>query len=147
MSGPEATFWRSVSLNLSPFGKMVRVENGAGAGTPDVAYVLTRPKPGSLPASGWIELKQLDDYPTKPMTPIVLKHLTLEQVLFAEDWSAAGGRAWMLLKATPWILLFDVVGIRGVYEKNVAAADGPAIARVAGFGKFPTGALLKALTQ
>lgn len=147
MSGPESNFWRTVNLHLFPFGRLVRVENSALAGTPDVNYVLTRPKPGSLPASGWIELKHLDDYPDRRMTPIVIKHLELEQVLFLEDWAAAGGRAWMLLKAPPWILLFDHVGTRGVYERNVAACDGPAVAKVAGLGKFPTGAILKALTQ
>ncbi len=148
MSGPESNLWRTVNAALGPFGKLRRIENSLEEGGADVAYVLTRPKPGSLPASGWIELKAVDDYPARAKTPLRIEHLTKEQVLFAEDWAAAGGRAWLLLRIPPWHLLFDPAGIRGLYERKVLAADGPAVAKVAVMGaRFPTGPILKELTR
>lgn len=143
----ESGLWRTVKSHLSPFGELRRIENGVGTGEGDVVYCLTSPKPGSLPATGWLELKSGADYPVRPMTPLRAPHLTIEQVQFAEDWSAAGGRAWLLLKSPPWFLLFDPPGTRGLYELKVAAADGPAVAKVAGMGKFPLGRVLRALTQ
>lgn len=143
----ESSFWQTVNKHLSPFGMLRRVESSAGNGTADVAYCLTRPKPGSLPASGWIELKSAEAYPIRRLTPIRAPHLSFDQVQFAEDWTAAGGRAWLLLKSPPWLLLFDPAGIRGLYEGSIAAADGPAIAKAAGMGKFPTGSILRCLTQ
>ena len=144
----EANYWPVVRDHLSPFGVLKRVENSVGGGDGDVLYCLTRPKPGATAATGFLELKYLPEYPTKRMTPIRPRHLTKDQVLFAEEWSGAGGRAWLLLRAPPWTLLFDPAGIRGLYEAKVAAMDGPAIAKVAAMGaKFPTGPMLKALTQ
>lgn len=143
----EADLWRAVRDNLGPFGRLRRLENRIATGDADVAYVLTRPKPGSLAATGFLELKKIDAYPARRSTPIRIPHLTKEQVLSAEDWAEAGGRAWMLLKAPPWFLLFDAPGIRGVYDLAVTAADGPAVAKVAAMGRFPTGPLLKELTR
>lgn len=142
----EAAYWPTVRENLSPFGILRRVENGVGGGDGDVIYCLTRPKPGSLASTGFIELKSLPSYPVRRSTPIRPPHLSKDQVLFAEDWAAAGGRAWLLLRAPPWTLLFDVAGIRALYQGEVPAMDGPAVARAAGMGRFPTGPILKCLT-
>lgn len=142
----ESNFWSTVHANLSPYGALKRIENSADKGTGDVAYCLTRPKPGSLAASGWLELK-VAEWPAKPLTPIRPRHLTKDQVLFAEEWSDAGGRAWLILRATPWYLLFDPAGIRGLYEGRVCARDAPAVAKAASIGRFPTGPVLKALTS
>lgn len=141
----ESGLWATTRENLSPFGKLVRIETATALGVPDVAYALRRPKPGSIAAVGWIELKKLDAYPVKPSTAIVLDKLTKDQVDFARDWEAAGGRAFMLLRAPPWYLLFDAAGIRGVWMRSVTSADGPAVAKAAGMGRFPTGAILKVL--
>lgn len=143
----ESGLWATTRENLSPHGKLVRIETATSLGVPDVAYVLTRPKPGSIAATGWIELKKLDAYPVKPSTPITIARdkLTKDQVDFARDWETAGGRAYMLLRAPPWYLLFDAAGIRGVWERSVTAADGPAVAKAAGMGRFPTGAILRVL--
>jgi hypothetical protein len=148
MSGPESNLWRTFRANLSPFGMLRRIENSIDRGEGDVAYCLTRPKPGSIAATGFVELKVVDGYPARRSTPLRIDHLTKEQVLFAEDWAAAGGRAWLLLKIPPWHLLFDPAGIRGLYDRSILAADGPAVARFASLGaKFPTGGVLKCLTQ
>lgn len=142
----ESNFWQTVQSNLSPFGLLKRIENSADLGTQDVLYCLKRPKPGSFAATGLLELK-VADWPAKRLTPLRPRHLTKEQVLAAEDWAEAGGRAFLLLRAPPWYLLFDPPGIRGLYEGAVPAADGPAIAKAAGFGRFPLGPILKELTK
>lgn len=147
MSRSESGYWSTVDENLGPFGLLVRIENALDDGTPDAAYVLTAPKPGSLPASGWLELKAIDDYPKKPSSPLRVPKLLRKQVLFLEAWADAGGRAWLLLKAPPWHLLFDAAGARAVFEQGVSAADGPAVAKVAAMGTFPTGPMLRALTK
>lgn len=140
----ESNFWQTVKANLEPFGALRRIENSAAEGTADVAYCLTRPKPGSIAASGFIELK-IAAWPARPLTPIRPRHLTKDQVLAAEDWVAAGGRSWLLLRAAPWYLLFDAAGIRGLFDGNVCAADAPAIAKAAGMNRFPTGPILRCL--
>ena len=142
----ESNFWRTANLHLSPFGKLKRIENSAEDGTADAIYVLTRPKPGSLPATGLLELK-VADLPVRPLTPLRPRHLEKDQVLAAEEWAKAGGRSWLLVRARPWVFLFDVQGIRSLFEGEVASADAPAIARVAAAGKFPTGPILKELTR
>lgn len=141
----ESNFWQTVKAHLGPFGTLKRIENSAGDGTADVAYCLTRPKVGSLPASGFVELK-VAEMPIRPTTVLRPRHLTIDQVQFAEEWSAAGGRSWLLVRATPWTFLFDVAGIRGLFEEKVASGDAPAIARAAGINRFPTGPILKCLT-
>lgn len=141
----ESNFWSTTRSHLQPFGVLKRIESTADKGTGDIAYCLRRPKPGSVAASGFVELK-IADWPVRPLTPIRPRHLTKDQVLFAEEWSEAGGRAWLLLRASPWYLLFDPAGIRGLFEGNVCARDAPAIAKAAGLGKFPTGPILKCLT-
>lgn len=141
----ENALWKVVADNLSPFGMLRRVENAIDSGEGDVAYVLRRPKDGSAPSSGWLELKAIDRFPARPSTPLRVDHLTVEQVLFAEAWARAGGKAFMLLRAAPWHLLFDPAGIRGVFEREVTAADAPAVAVAAGTRPFPTGRILRCL--
>lgn len=73
-----------------------RVENACGRGTPDVNYVY-----------GWIELKQEDNWPKKPETPLKLGHdLTLEQRIWLTRRSEKGGIALVLLQvARDYLLL------------------------------------------
>lgn len=142
----ESAFWHTVRGHLSPFGRLDRIENAAGMGMADVAYVLRRPGRNAA-EFGWLELKSIPAFPARPSTVLRIDHLTKDQVLFAEGWSAHGVKAHLLLKAPPWILLFDVRGIRGVYEKTVTTGDAPAVARVAAMNKFPTGRILRELTS
>lgn len=74
----------------------VSVENGAGAGTPDVNCAL-----------GWLELKSIDELPARPETPVRVPHFSPEQRLWLTKRCRAGGAAWMLIKAgREWILLW-----------------------------------------
>ena len=140
----EDAYWSTVRDNLSPFGKLVRIETSTALGVPDVAYALRAPNGNA--ATGWIELKSIDGFPKRDATRLHVETLTLEQVAFAEDWTAAGGRAFLLLKAPPWHFLFEPAGIRGVFEDAVRAGDAFFVARAFGKGNFPTGRVLRALT-
>ena len=142
----ESNFWQTVKDNLSPFGILRRIENSAGLGTPDVVYCLTRMKEGSIPATGFIELK-VAEYPARSSTPLRPRHLSKDQVDFAADWVKAGGRVSLLLRAAPWYFLFDAAETRALYEGLVPAAIAPVVASAAGTGRFPTGAILRELTK
>lgn len=155
----ESSLWSTTKANLSPFGKLVRFENAIGTGEGDVVYCLRSLKPGSIAATGFLELK-VAELPVRPMTPIRPHHLTIDQVKFAEDWSAAGGRAFLLLRMAPFYLLFSPPGIRALYQGGVYAGTADAIVAgrhaddsrphhplVVGRGKFPLGPILRRLVE
>lgn len=71
------------------------IENGVGAGTPDVNF-----------ADGWIELKSIDDWPKRPATPLRVDHFTAAQRAWLRVRCLRGGRAFLLLKVGPEVLLF-----------------------------------------
>lgn len=76
----------------------VAIENTAGVGTPDINYV-----------GGWIECKQLDNWPKRADSVVRLHHdLTVPQRIWLKRRRRAGGRAWVLLQVgrRDW-LLFD----------------------------------------
>lgn len=73
----------------------VRVENGAGAGTPDLNY-----------ADGWVELKELPSWPATPGWPVRVPHFRPEQRVWLRYRRQRGGRAHLLLKVgSDWLLL------------------------------------------
>jgi hypothetical protein len=79
------------------------VENGVGAGTPDVNYV-----------DGWLELKSLEGWPEDG--PLRVPHFTVQQRLWLRKRWLKGGEVYMLLKvADDWLLLngWDAAAIVG----------------------------------
>ncbi len=83
----EKSFWRTTRVALKPRGRLVRVENRAGTGTPDVYW--------RLPTTGaWIELKVA--IPTAEGGRDF--GITREQLLWLADEVAAGGPAFVLLR-------------------------------------------------
>jgi len=74
----------------------VRVENDAMAGTPDVNIT-----------TGWIELKALPDWPSRPGTPVRIPHFTPHQRLWLMRRWRANYSAWLLLRVRREWLLFD----------------------------------------
>lgn len=74
----------------------IAVENSAHPGTPDVAYI-----------GGWIELKEADEWPKRPQTPLRLPHFKPHQRAWAIRHSHKGGVCLMLLKVGKfeWYLL------------------------------------------
>lgn len=89
---------RQKMLGLDP----VRVDNPADPGTPDVNYV-----------EGWIELKQVDEWPKRATTPLRVPHFTSQQRVWLRRRVMSGGRAFVLIKvARDWILLRGDVAAR-----------------------------------
>lgn len=110
----ERALWVRARRALAPYGRLVRVENRAEPGTPDVAYCL-------LGVEGWLELKE-DPLP-KPGAPIKLRELTLGQVLWAEAWHAAGGRAWLLAQLGRSYALLTPGEVRAAWNGALTAPE------------------------
>lgn len=84
----ERSRWHSVRRRLAPYGRLERVENAAGAGTPDVCYCL-------VGVTGWFELKHVPRWPVN--APVRADTLTQEQADWLLNWEAAGGIASLIL--------------------------------------------------
>ena len=139
----ESDFWATVRRALTPYGRVVRIESGSTAsGIPDVSYCL-------LGHAGWLELKQVAEWPKRATTPLRIDHLTLEQVLFLEQWAAfpARGRAHGLFRVANDVLLLDAATVRCVFDRTITRADLLTQATVHGTGTFPTLAIVRALTH
>ena len=78
----------------------VPVENLVGPGTPDINYI-----------EGWLELKQLDAWPVRENSPVVIRHLTLQQKIWIRSRASHGGRVHLLLHVDGTWLLFDAAGV------------------------------------
>ena len=142
----ESNLWRNVHHKLSLFGVLKRIENKVDLGTPDVAYLLRRPKQDK-PTAGWLELKCLTDFPSKPNTPLNIEHLTLEQVMFLEEWTRSGGNAFMLLQVRDCHFLCDASTTRGIYKRVIVRRQLINEALVSStLGGFPTRRILECLT-
>jgi hypothetical protein len=135
--------------HLSPFGKLERVENSAGIGTPDVCYCLSYPTAvgRSESVSGWLELKELDEWPKRATTPIRIPKLKIEQVLWLEAWHAAGGDAMMLLQVQREYFLLPPVAVRSIWNRAAIREQLQpfALSALDESGSFPTRNILKCL--
>lgn len=117
----EGALWDTVRTALLPWGALKRIENSVDLGTPDVLYCLRRPR--SVPrvhVTGWVELKHLPAWPVRPDTPVVIDHLTREQVLFLEDWP---GAAYLLLQVEKDYLLTGPWTARGIFNRQLNRRD------------------------
>lgn len=90
--------WDPTRKALSPYGALIRVENMLGSGHPDVLYCL-------LGVAGLMECK------------VDLGTLSLNQVIWAETWSAARGLSWMLWRHEKGWALFNAFGMRSVFSR------------------------------
>lgn len=120
-----------MKAGLSPYGRLVRVENPAAPGTPDVYYSF----PGGR--RGWIELKHLDDWPMRHDTPIRIPHLTLDQVMWMEEETRMGGRAFLLLQIRRHYLLLLPPTVRLVWSCQLNGPELIFSALVVEEGSFP----------
>lgn len=114
----EAALYDALQAKLVYFGRLDRVENrlGSGTGMPDLAYLLRR-NPRAPSFSGWLELKYEPRWPTNAQTPVVLSILTLEQVLWQEDYHRLGGRVFTLAQIGTGYVLMDAPTVRQVYSR------------------------------
>ena len=142
----EASLWSRAREELSPFGKLERIENGIAKGTPDVAWLLRR-YPRVDPVSGWLELKYEPAWPSSDARPVIIKKLRREQVDFAEGWSGAGGRSFFLLQVGRDYVLFGEPVARLIFDRAATRPLilGMATASAEGRG-FPTADIVKGLT-
>src|SRR3990167_202795 len=112
----ERHHWVNLRDRLRPYGTVVRVENPAYIGTPDCCYCL-------MGVTGWLELKHLDDWPTRANTPIVVTSLTLEQVNWAKMWERAGGKVGLLLSISTQEFLLEPTQAGWLFERKMKSKD------------------------
>lgn len=140
----ETDFYRNIVYKqLSSFGMLWRVENALNLGTADVAYCL---KFKDEIGSGWLETKKSREWPKRFETPLRFNHYTLDQVIFAERWNRAGGRACMLAQVENDFLIVPAWNMRKIF-KGVNKTTFISLSVVHGQGVFPTGRILKWLTE
>ena len=132
--------------HLSSFGKLQRFENLTGAGVLDTYYRLTHPRTGAHGA-GWIESKYLDEWPARTSTPVRLL-LRKEQIIWAEEWSTAGERVVLYLRAPDAHILLDASLFSPIARRIITRSDLREHALVyVEERKFPTERFLTALTS
>lgn len=138
--------WARAHAALGPYGRLVRVENAAETGTPDVNYLLRR-YPKVSPVCGWLELKLVPEWPARPTTTIKVDSLTREQVNWATSWALAGGRCFCLLQVGRTVMLLDHQTLGQLFagaHRRTSLIDS---ALVSADGEFPAAAILKRLTE
>ena len=99
MSG-EGALSKRLTTRMTMVESWHRVENSVGAGTPDVWY-------GMHGMGGWIELKQIHNYPKRIATPLKFKRYTVEQVGTIEQFGRSCGRSWVLVQVGADHYLFN----------------------------------------
>jgi hypothetical protein len=134
-----------VRRELSPFGKLIRIENMVNAGTPDINYLIRR-YPKVEPACGWLELKHEDRWPTRRTTVFRCASLTREQVDWQTHWALAGGRVWTLIQVHRDYLLVDHLTLGALFALQLHPPDLRRMAKVQGVGSLPTAEIVKCLT-
>ena len=114
--GSESALWDMVRGTWTPHMRLVRIENRLELGTPDVYY-------NAIGRNGWLELKHVPAWPARKTTKVVIDHLTLEQITWAEAELKAGGRMWYLLQAERTYLLLTPAVAREIYEGSLTSAE------------------------
>lgn len=131
--------------SLSPFGRLIRVENVVEPGTPDINYLLRR-YPRVDPVCGWVELKHVDEWPKRKTTPLTIKSLTRDQVNWHTHWALGGGRVWTILQVARDYFLLDHLTLGMIFAGQLHPPDLRRMAKVQGVGRFPAPDVLKCLT-
>lgn len=138
----EKDFWsRIVRPKLISFGVLHRIENVLELGTPDVAYCLHRGD--RIGVSGWIELKFAHRW---PKTKLRFPHFTVDQANWLEDWGRIG-HSYMLAQVGEDFLLVHARNCREIQKEGATRQRFMELATVHGFGAFPTGRIVRALTE
>lgn len=91
----ESSFWRSIKTGLQKASNnkiyLQRIEDKLSSGLPDVHFCYKG-------KTGWIELKQLPEYPIKIDTSIKIPHLTIHQKQWHKNYYEAQGKSFALIK-------------------------------------------------
>lgn len=94
MATSESTLWEGISRGVS--GHWVRIESLTGSGIPDVNFSFTD---GELVWEGWMELKNIKEWPKRESTKVD-PGVTTDQVRWGGARTRAGG-CWLLCIGTP----------------------------------------------
>ena len=86
---PETKFWKKLKKKLPLNSDVIRVENPACPGTPDVNMCTDG-------VETWPELKQVAGFPKRETTPVFTGALRADQVLWHIRRSRAGGRSYIV---------------------------------------------------
>lgn len=141
----ERGLWKNMQRKVGIFGRFIRIENRVGEGHPDVCYVTRFPN-HSNPITGWLELKE-EVWPKRQDTPLHIKSLKKEQVLWHEDWEQMGGRVATLALVGQDYLFLNTAYLRQIYERQLTENDLRHYSNcVIGHGSFPTGDFMRRLT-
>lgn len=92
---PEQKLWDVLASHVPRDCWLQRVENGVGAGMPDVLMI---DRMAQTPVH-WIELKVNESLPVRSSTPALgdAKGLGAEQVNWHIEWGNHGGSSWILI--------------------------------------------------
>jgi hypothetical protein len=141
--GREASLWDLFRTNIGPFADLERVENRVNEGTPDVNYCMN----GGA-GEGWIELKDIEDWPARDATPVRIEHVTQVQRDWWQRRALAGGHIYVLLRvyARRTYLLYSGPGAAAVLGLGTRAAH---IERAifTSSGDFPKSLILRQLAS
>ena len=99
----EKAFWHSLAKNMAKgkyWREATRHEDKMQAGIADVSFV------GNNGKHGWIELKQINEWPVRPTTLVRMPHFTDAQRIWLKRKGEAGGNTWILVKIDRDVLLF-----------------------------------------
>jgi hypothetical protein len=109
--GREASLWDLFRANIGPFADLERVENRVNEGTPDVNYCIN-----GGGGEGWIELKDIENWPARDATPVRIEHVTQVQREWWTRRTLAGGNVFVLLRvhAVRQYLLYSGPGAAAV---------------------------------
>lgn len=102
MAKPETLFWKKLKKML-PSGHIVRVENPAHPGTPDLNVCIQG-------VEIWMELKQEKSLPKRETTPVFTGALRPDQILWHTLRHRAGGRSYIVAYVEDLNLIYTIEG-------------------------------------
>ena len=98
---PEQQMWQILSKAVGKYWDATRHEPPP-RGIPDVSF-------GARGKNGWIELKTIDKWPSRPETGVYIEHCTPQQRVWGFRRGQYGGHTWLLLKVGQEWLLFNYI--------------------------------------
>jgi hypothetical protein len=138
----EKDLWAILRDRVKTIGHFERIENMVGVGMPDVTYCVRG-------VEGFIELKQIKEFPARAGTVVSVDHYTPQQRIWARRRISAGGRVYLLLEVvrpTPTYFLYWSEWSRVHLGVTATESDCRRSALVTGVGKFPTPDLIREIT-
>jgi hypothetical protein len=125
------------------YGHVARIENMIGSGYPDIDYCIRG-------VAGKVESKWRLNWPKDPDGIVTLDHFTNQQRIWIRDRHRAGGRIYVMLeveKPLASYLLLPGEWARVRLGITATRRDIEVSALASGVGRFPTDAILEALTD